>query len=159
MQCRAVANSCSSGIYRYEWRDEQNQLQLGAAAQFKTWVCSRGQQKGAKATHACSINSGQAGPSPRDELNSTGKLVSLPAGATHLLASAKTGCPVTVRIAMVRKPAFANGTCWTAEDRPCAGYRVTTNPQLLEPCLHNHPAAAAQPDLTESVAHIAAEVR
>jgi hypothetical protein len=153
------ANSCTSRTYRYEWRDEHNQLQLGTAAALKTWICSRGLQKGDKAVHACSMYSGQTGPSPCDELNSTTKLAPIVAGEMRLLASAKTQCPVNVRIAMVRKPLPANGTHWTADDRPCAGYRVTTNPQLLEPCLHNHPAAAVQQELTESVAQIATEVR
>ena len=156
------ANSCTSKTYRYEWRDEENQPQLGTAVEFKTWICSRGRQKGDKAVHACSINSAdpnQAGPSHCDELNSTAKLAPIAAGETRLLASAKTGCSVTVRIAMVRKPLPANSTWWTSDDRPCVGYRVTTNPKLLEPCVHNHPAAAVQQELTESVAQVATDVR
>jgi hypothetical protein len=156
------ANVCKSSKYRFQWLNEQDQPQLGEVVQHKIWICSRAHQKGVREVHRCSVSSDEAASSSCDDLNRSGKLASLSDGQVRLVASAKTGCSVAVRIAMVRKENFANGRCWTAEDSPCGGYRVSTHPSQLQPCQHNHPSTAArlsEQALTESVWQIPTHVR
>lgn len=156
------AHNKASSKLRYEMLDEHGHMHLGEVEQYRHWICSRGHQKLSGSPHICNGNcSNIHALSACDQINSNGRLAATPDNEPRLAASTKTGCSVSGRVAMMKRPKPTNGTHWTADDSPCAGYRVTTNAQLLQPCYHNHYSASmlSQQPLIESVSQISSDVR
>ena len=156
------AHNQASNKYRYEMRNEQGQIQLGEIEKHKVWICSRGNQKHSGSPHICTSKSDNDDAATGcEQLNSSGKLAFTPNGEPRLMASTKTGCSVSVRIAIIMNKKPGDGAGWTEAHSPCAGYRVSTQPQFLQPCYHNHYSAAVhgQQPLIESVSQIPADVR
>jgi len=155
-----------SSKYPYKLRDAKGEERPGEVEGFKVWICSRGHQRQLNAPHFCSDNAAAAAAAEQnacDMINSSGQLAAPSSLLPRLPASTKTGCPVSARVVMIKKAAPANGSSWTEEDTPCAGYRLATPAQLLLPCHHNHSslhcAVAATSALTESVSQIPDTVR
>jgi hypothetical protein len=142
-----------SDKHRYTYEDAQGQERLREVDKSKVWMCSRGQQKDAGQRHLCE--------DACEQINATGQLAPPPVDTPRLLASIKTCCPVAVRVTMMlKKGEPANGRCWTEQDTPLVGYRLSTKPKELLPCQHNHHSnVIGQGALTESVAQIPEAVR
>jgi hypothetical protein len=158
--------------YHYKLRDAQGEERPGEVEMRKVWICSRGHHRQANQPHSCSHDGGTAAQhaaaaaaeivadaDPCDAINSSGQLAAASITRPRLPASSKTGCPVAVRVVMVKKAAPMNGSSWTEEDPPCAGYRLSTEARLLLPCQHNHSSLQTARALTESVTHIPDAVR
>ena len=152
-----------SSKYPYKLRDAKGEERPGEVEGFKVWICSRGHQRQLNVPHFCSDNAAAAEQNACDIINSSGQLAAASSLMPRLPASTKTGCPVSVRVVMIKKTAPTNGSNWTEEDTPCAGYRLATPAKLLLPCQHNHSslqcADAATSALTESVSQIPEPVR
>jgi hypothetical protein len=168
-----------SAKYQYKLRDAQGEERPGEEELFKVWICSRGHQRQANEPHICtdsaaaaaataaaaaasssdSAATGAADDKACDMINSAGQLVSPSSAFPRLPASTKTGCPVSVRVVMLKKAAPTNGIHWTEQDTPCAGYKLATAAKLLLPCQHNHSSHHCARGLTESVSQIPDTVR
>jgi hypothetical protein len=150
----------NSAKQAYKFLDAHGEERPGEVVVYKMWFCSRSHQRAANDCHFCTDSTVIAaaaaaeGQFACDAVNSTGQLAPHSEHRPHLPASAKTGCPVAVKVVMVRKSAPANGTHWTAEDTPSAGYKLSTSAKLLLPCHHNHSTMIVQRALTESVSQL-----
>jgi hypothetical protein len=167
----------NSGKHHFKLRDALGEERPGEGIQYKVWLCSRGHQRQTNEPHVCADSgtvsqrataaaaSGSAEDTRSEDvaacesINSTGQLGAPCPARPHLPASAKTGCPVTVRVTMLRKEKPENGSHWTEQDTPCAGYTLVTPAKLLLPCQHNHSTRNSARALTESASHIAPTVR
>lgn len=150
-----------SGKYHYKYKDAQGEERPGEIESYKGWICSKGHQRKINESHLCNDIPSLTDDSnlkPCDVINASGQLVAPPANAPRLLASTKTGCPVSVRVVMIKKA--ETGASWTEQDTPCAGYKLATPAQMLLPCHHNHCSnRSTNRNLTESVSQIPNEVR
>jgi hypothetical protein len=158
-----------SAKHTYKLRVGEGEERLGEVELHKVWLCSRAHQRQANVPHFCTeesdaaagmvTSSAAAGTEPVmleshscDAINSSGHLTAPCAERPRLAASSKTGCPVAIRVVMLRKGAPENGSFWTEVDTPCAGYKLSTATKLLLPCQHNHCSLLSERPLTESIA-------
>jgi hypothetical protein len=161
-----------SAKYSYKLRDAEGEERPGETEHYKVWFCSRGHQRQANTPHLCTESTFAGtdaaepaaaaaaeaaaacpvdGQSTCDAINSSGQLAAPSAQSPRLPTSSKTGCCVAVRVAMLKKDAPANGSHWTQQDSPCAGYKLSTPAKLLLPCQHNHSSLHCTHPLTQSV--------
>jgi hypothetical protein len=150
-----------SGKHHFTFIDAHGEERHGQTELNKMWICSRGHGRRANDQHQCAAAESDQ-PAVCEAVNATGQLSPPSVQLPRLAASTKTGCPVFIRVGMLKRATPSNGKNWTEEDTPCAGYKIVSPASQLLPCNHNHSSAQAtedSPNVTETVADIPADVR